>query len=52
MNTIILLKHDDEQRGKFMSFYHSENRSVIKEQDDPFYKGFKAFLEENKKNRK
>ncbi len=49
MNTNTLLKHDDEQRGKFMSFYHSENRLVNKEQDDPFYKDFKAFLEKNKK---
>jgi hypothetical protein len=43
MNTITFLKHDDEQRDKFMSFYHSENRLVIEEQDDLFYKTFKAY---------
>ena len=35
-----------------MSFYRSENLLVIKEQDDPFYKDFKVFLEKNKKNKK
>ncbi len=40
MNT--LSKHDDEQREKFMSFYHSKNGLDIKEQDNPFYKAFKA----------
>ena len=43
MNTNTLLKHDDEQREKFMRFYHSENRLVNKELDDPFYKTFMAY---------
>jgi hypothetical protein len=48
-NTITLLKHDAEPHEKSMSFYHSENRLVIKEQDDLFYKDFSTFLEKNQK---
>lgn len=47
MSTNTLLKHDDEQREKFMSFYHSENRLVINEQEDLFYKAFKAYNVKN-----
>ncbi len=49
MKTITLFKDDDERREKFLSLYSSENRLVINEHDNHFYKAFKAFLNRNKK---
>ena len=43
MNIITFLKHNDEPCKNSISFYHSENRLLIKEQDDLFYKTFKAY---------
>jgi len=40
-NTILM----DEPRRKFLSFYQSKNRLIKEENDSPFYKAFKSFLE-------